>query len=406
MTQTVYAPIMHFTDANGALLAGGSLTFYESGTTTLKAVYADSNSTSQLPNPTSLNARGEPINSSSDASPVFGSGLYDVELKEPSGASIWTARGIRLTAITPWADGLLQSPSASLGREVLGLGTAAIRSTGVIANTVPLLDSNAALPPVDGSQLRNIWPDNHLSGFHMRNAAGDLDHDILIGTGQLKDRLNQADLSLNSPLTKQINATWAAGNNQGGREPSSALSADTWYYVHVIAAQDGTGVDVLFSLSINSPVLPPGYIRNRRIGAILTDASSNIRRFFQYGDLFYWRTPTLDINVTDAGTTRIFRTVPVPPFARLTPAYFNLFQSAVKTYLSSNFVEDLAPSETAAPLSTLSILADSSAGDPSGAQAMVPIASSQLGYRTDVTGSTLRVSTLGYLDDREKDGPY
>lgn len=66
------------------IAAGGSLTFYEVGTTTPKNTWSD-------PDVTTLNANPVTIDSAGRASfEVWGDGGYDVVLKDSDGATVWT----------------------------------------------------------------------------------------------------------------------------------------------------------------------------------------------------------------------------------------------------------------------------------------------------------------------------
>ena len=52
-------PVLHFTDNNGNLLAGGQLYTYAAGTSTPQATYTDSTGVTPNTNPIVLNSRGE-----------------------------------------------------------------------------------------------------------------------------------------------------------------------------------------------------------------------------------------------------------------------------------------------------------------------------------------------------------
>ncbi len=401
--QPLFNPIMQFLDNNGGLLAGGSVAFYEVGATFLKPIYADRNGRDQLANPNTLNARGEPTNSSSDPTAVFGSGTYDVILRDSSGATIWTARGVRLSSISAWGERFLLSTEASAGRQVLGLGTVATRNVGTTANTIPLLDANAALPAVNGGSLLNILPANYLSGLNTSNSGGDAEHDILVRPGSAKDQGNAFDLRLPGTIIKRLDAPWAVGTNQGGLEIGTALSANTWYYIYLIGSTDGTLTDVLFSISAAMPTLPSGYTYSRRIGSLRTDATSNVTAYLQAGSEWYWDAPPLDVDAT-VGTTRAFSTLTVPPVGATYPVYTNILvdhaTESSLVYLSNSSAADLPPSETTSPLATLR----SDAGTPSVSQGQFLLTNGLLFYRASVGTTRLRVATLGWVDRRGMDG--
>lgn len=66
------------------IAAGGSLTFYEVGTTTPKATYSNPALTILNSNPLILNSAGRSVNA------AWGTGNYDVVLKDSAGATVWT----------------------------------------------------------------------------------------------------------------------------------------------------------------------------------------------------------------------------------------------------------------------------------------------------------------------------
>lgn len=70
-----------FVNANGAPLAGGSVTFYIPGTTTLKTTWKDSAQTIQNTNPVALDIAGTAI--------IYGSGCYRQIVKDSGGNTIW-----------------------------------------------------------------------------------------------------------------------------------------------------------------------------------------------------------------------------------------------------------------------------------------------------------------------------
>jgi len=103
----------------------------------------------------------------------------------------------------------------------------------------------------------------------------DADHDIDFSAGnfQFDDGSGQA---VATALTKKLDASWVAGTNQGGLDTGS-IAANTWYYCFAIYNPTTSTADSLFSASYSSPTLPSGYTKKEYRGAVLTDASSNIR---------------------------------------------------------------------------------------------------------------------------------
>ena len=87
-------------DLDGAILAGGSVTFYRSGTTTLADIWADADATVPLANPLDADAQGYIV-------PVFYSGAYAIR------AVLRDADGARVRTIDPLPRGNVSTAGAS-----------------------------------------------------------------------------------------------------------------------------------------------------------------------------------------------------------------------------------------------------------------------------------------------------
>ena len=83
-----------YLDLAGAICAGGSLTFYTTGTTTAKNVYGDPALTVNNGNVITLDASGRPNVD------IWGSGAYSVVLKNSIGTSIWTKDNVQDLSVT------------------------------------------------------------------------------------------------------------------------------------------------------------------------------------------------------------------------------------------------------------------------------------------------------------------
>lgn len=140
-------------------------------------------------------------------------------------------------------------------------------------------------------------PKDALAGFILSNGT-DTVNDINVAVGDCRDDGNAADIRMATPLTKQLDAVWASGTVQGGRD-TGAIADGTWH-IYVIRNPTTLVVDVLFSLSVTAPTMPSGYTQKRRIGSIVR-RTATIIQFKQIGDYFQLITPTIDIN--DSQTT-------------------------------------------------------------------------------------------------------
>jgi hypothetical protein len=132
---------------------------------------------------------------------------------------------------------------------------------------------------------------NYLGGLTLSNdaTAPATVLDIATGCATSDDNTTLMPLTV-AGFTKNCNAAWAVGSGNGALAASSALLANTWYHVFLIARTDTAVVDVVISTSVSAPPLPSNYTVKRRIGSFATDGSAHIIPFTQFGDQFLWTT--------------------------------------------------------------------------------------------------------------------
>jgi hypothetical protein len=242
----------------------------------------------------------------------------------------------------------------------------------------------------------------YIAGLTLSNDLGSPSTvvDVTAGVATSDDMTTSMTLAA---FSKNCNAAWAVGAGNGGLDSGSALATSTWYHVFVIERTDTNVVDVLCSTSATSPTLPTSYTKKRRIGSIKTDASAHILGFIQIGDEFWWKSPILDVNNGSITTSRATLPLPSVPSGLQVKAFLNTFffgssGSGHSVYFSQLAVTDQAPINTAAPLhssydGTSSIGADM--------QVVIWTDTNQsIGVRADASSTTVRVSTLGWLDTR------
>ena len=253
-----------------------------------------------------------------------------------------------------------------------------------------LVTQQSAKAYVDNAVRGNIW------GLTLSNGT-DTDHDIDIAAGQARDGGNAVNIVL-SAITKQIDAVWAVGTDQGGLD-TGTVAADTWYHMWAIRRSD-TGVsDALFSTSATSPTMPTNYDQKRRIGAVLTDSSSNILGFSQNGDEFMWDDPPSDYSVASPGTSAITTTLSVPTGV-VVWARANFYQSTGSViYVSPLDVDDEAPSSNTPPLGQGS----DGSGEFSFNYEVRTNTSAQIRHRQSSGTANLNIATLGWVDRRGRD---
>jgi len=230
----------------------------------------------------------------------------------------------------------------------------------------------------------------------LSNNTSDPNNDIDIAPGKLYANDDTSQIELTATLTKRLDASWAVGSGNGGLDTGSKANS-TWYYLYVIKNGSGT-VDAIFSTSNTAPALPSGYTLYRRIGSVRTDGSGNIRGFVQIEKSIRLKSPPLDLNVTNQGTTSIQRTLTIPVLpvvVSFTMGLINANNALAIIYVRATGQDDLAPSATAAPLS----FERSQVNDGSDfSAAALPTSDGTLWTRAGGANSTVRISTLGWDD--------
>lgn len=107
------------------------------------------------------------------------------------------------------------------------------------------------------------------------NNTTDANNDIDYTIGVIDHDDGSGQSLATTALTKQLDATFVAGNNQGGLDTGTKANS-TWYQIFAITNNTTSAVDYLFSTSRTSPTIPSGWTRRRWIGAIRTNSSGNI----------------------------------------------------------------------------------------------------------------------------------
>jgi hypothetical protein len=341
---------------------------------------------------------------------------YTVQSSNQGDVIIATQSGITIT--TPDATGVgapfMFSVSNDSDGDVTLDGSGSQTIDGEETLTVPARKGLTLFS--DGSNWRTIgrnWeigslPFGYLYGLAMSNAA-DTTNDITVAAGRCKDSSGEVDMIIGSAITKQLDASWVVGNNQGGRS-SAGLADDTWH-VHVIAKAFGLSADVLFHNAVDpSAVLPTDYLYYRRIGSIVR-VSSAILQFVQDGDHFQLVTPVLDENNTGLSTSASTLTLESIPNGIRVLAEFNATLStgsASAVYFSDLSTADLAPTLTpggSAPGSSMGWTGAGVSGSLIHAQRhrIRTNTSRQIRARADSTRA-LSLYTLGWWDRRGREG--
>jgi hypothetical protein len=247
-------------------------------------------------------------------------------------------------------------------------------------------------------------PQSAITGLALSNNVTDANNDLDIAVGRVGAGTGDYNLILTSARTKQLDAAWAVGTNQGGLD-TGAKAVSTWYHVWLIARIDTHVVDVLYSASVSAPTMPANYTKKRRIGAVRTDSSGNLIPFLQYGDDFFWKSPPfLDVNDATLTTAKKNYTLSGVPGGLVVTAFLNLFVTIAagngRAYISSPNLTDLAPSDTATPLFTQ--YASTTAGPFAAQVRVITDTSAQISARAGAASTTIKAVALGWTDPRGK----
>lgn len=227
------------------------------------------------------------------------------------------------------------------------------------------------------------------------NDVTDSDHDIVFGTGKIPDSLGAEIINLTSSLTKQIDAAWAAGSAAGGLF-SGTVAADTDYACFLIVKDSDGSIDAGFDTSPTAANIPSGYTAYRRVGWVVTDASSNIIGFTQDGDYFRLKSQILEVNDTTPGTSANTLTTSGPQDVQGVFGGYLDHTTSVIVLISATTDDDNVPG---ADDNTLRVIGTDGLQQ---SEITVPIDSSrQIRYRSDVgTITSLRIFLRGWIDQR------
>lgn len=232
----------------------------------------------------------------------------------------------------------------------------------------------------------------------LSNNSVDPNSDIDFGGGRFTFDDGSGE-AIVSALTKQLDSTWVAGNNQGGLDTGSK-AIDTWYHSFAIHNPVNGNSDYLFSTSASSPTLPAGYTKKRRIGSLRTDSSNNIIGFFQKGKRFQYKARITDINGVNPGVTGTLVAITTPLGVETQAMLLAHWSTGAARYLliTSPSEDNNAASSTFCTLS--------SSGIRSHIELLVKTnTSSQIRHRANlsVTPALYLVFTLGWIDESLED---
>lgn len=241
-----------------------------------------------------------------------------------------------------------------------------------------------------------VYP-KFISGLAWARDAGDTDHDIEIQVGAAADDTNANTMVLSSIITKQIDATWAVGDNAGGLD-TGTVANNTWYHIFLIKRSDTGVVDALFSTSPTSPTMPTNYDLKRRIGAIKTDGSANFVAVTTYGSgairTIQLNTPVQEVNTTSSTTAANITLTSVPTGVKVTALFTGVGDFAGGAVLFYDPDSGVKTPSLSAGLGQI-IAANNDGG---GYFEVVTNTSAQVAWDSDVAGRNIDVSCLGWKE--------
>lgn len=143
---------------------------------------------------------------------------------------------------------------------------------------------------------------------------------IDIRPGICRDSTNQYTINLTSNLIKRADSIWAEGSNNGLIDITPVSG---FYWLHVIYNPTTRVVDALASQSINSPLLPSGFISRRVIGGFALISAGvgvvNIYGFINDGEWhrYILRAPSVDTQPNSGAVNPHYRVMAAPLGAKL-----------------------------------------------------------------------------------------
>ena len=219
------------------------------------------------------------------------------------------------------------------------------------------------------------------------------DIDFTAGNFQFDDKSGEA---FASAMTKRLDASWTAGNNQGGLD-TGTKQASTWYHCYAIYNPTTQASDFLFSASATSPTLPTGFTKYKYLGSVLTNVSGNIIAFRQTGNYFEWKDAFLDQTGALAGTK--IHPISVPPVIVLANISMTGSSGSGETHADVGIFGN-----NATPNSTVDFIVAFLSGQwegPGSATKLVLSTNQTIKSKTSYSagsGSVYKLSTFGYFN--------
>jgi hypothetical protein len=269
------------------------------------------------------------------------------------------------------------APGAGISSTLAAGGVTPITSTGTLY--------------LDASYLRD-----YLAGLTTSNDGTSPNTVLDISAGVCVDSANAYLIKL-ATITKSTSGAWAAGNGNGGMGNGLSVGSSTWYYVFAII--NAGAPDVYFDTSLTAVNQPAGTTAYRRIGSFKTDSSAHILAFVQYGDVYVWAAPVTEGPFTVGTTASTASLLGVPTGIVVTLNATVGYSDPVSG--SGYFVaSSLAANDVAASVNYAQITSVEGSFSGTTSIAIQTNTSAQIRLRTNTAGSTVNMTTTGWIDNR------
>lgn len=249
-------------------------------------------------------------------------------------------------------------------------------------------------------------PSGVVQGLTVNNATGDPTNDLTVDIGDaFSDEANPASrisLYLATAITKQLDATWAAGDNAGGRVSGQTLADGTWHVF--LFKRSGGAIDVCFSNSLTFTTPDSG--TNRICIMSMLRIAGAWSSFIQEHDYVQWKAPTVDHTSVNPGSLSHLALMRVPTGMKFMTRYnieVNSTGIQVIAYTSDPATNDLpiTTNMITAPLAQLGFVNVNLQTQYRQLDTMTNV-NGQIRYRTSQSdaATALRLATLGFFHKR------
>lgn len=288
--------------------------------------------------------------------------------------------------------------------------TANLTTSGAFTtNFVNQHSSSNYLPQGNGTLTLDTTFPGFLSGFLMENAA-DTVNDITVNPGICAS--NNAGVAIvsmeqTSSRTKQLDASWVTGTNQGGR-CSPALANGTW---HMFAISVSGVTDFCFDDNPTGThvAASTGATTWRRIGSFVR-ASATIVQFDQFNNQFLLDVSTTDVSTNNPGTAAVTAVLAsIPTGIELDARVVAKISDVTAAVAVAMLVTPLIVTDTVPTTNNGQLISDAAGGAAMNASIMLEVytdTSSSIRYRlsSSNTDITAEIVSIGWMDYRGQYG--